>query len=169
MRSFPTPGSMGVSGHRAGDRIRRPGDRAASGWEEPLAKEPAGAYQHSVRRPLLGRKLKGKSVREMQELGLSIDSAQGRYRSGTGAVGESKTENEVGCRRGVALADGGRGDRCHDPDVASNSFCVPGYGQTCCHPDPLAVRRPQAACSARGSVGWPPRTHAAGVSSARGR
>ena len=34
------------------------------GWEEPLAKEPAGVYKHSGGRPLLGRKLKGKSVRE---------------------------------------------------------------------------------------------------------
>jgi len=41
------------------------------GWEEPLAKEPAGVYRHSDGRPLLGRKLKGKSVREMKELGLT--------------------------------------------------------------------------------------------------
>ena len=40
------------------------------GWEEPLAREPAGVYQHSDGRPLLGRKLKGKSVREMRDLGL---------------------------------------------------------------------------------------------------
>ncbi|MEV0800084.1 TRIC cation channel family protein [Kribbella sp. NPDC050281] len=42
------------------------------GWEEPLAKEPAGVYQHSDGRPLLGRKLKGKSVREMKDLGLTV-------------------------------------------------------------------------------------------------
>jgi uncharacterized membrane protein YeiH len=41
------------------------------GWEEPLATEPAGVYQHSDGRPLLGRKLKGKSVREMRDLGLA--------------------------------------------------------------------------------------------------
>jgi hypothetical protein len=40
------------------------------GWEEPLAKEPTGVYKHDDGRPLLGRKLKGKSVREMESLGL---------------------------------------------------------------------------------------------------
>ena len=29
------------------------------GWEEPLAKEPAGVYLHSDGRPLLGRKIAG--------------------------------------------------------------------------------------------------------------
>ena len=43
------------------------------GWEEPLAKEPAGVYIHDDGRPLLGRKLQGKSVREMRSLGLTID------------------------------------------------------------------------------------------------
>ena len=43
------------------------------GWEEPLAKEPAGVYRHSDGRPLLGRKLAGKSEREMKDLGLAID------------------------------------------------------------------------------------------------
>lgn len=45
------------------------------GWEESLAKEPAGVYQHSDGRPLLGRKLKGKSVREMRDLGLLAEDA----------------------------------------------------------------------------------------------
>ena len=40
------------------------------GWEEPLASEPAGVYEHSDGRPLLGRKLKGKSKRELRDLGL---------------------------------------------------------------------------------------------------
>jgi uncharacterized membrane protein YeiH len=40
------------------------------GWEEPLAKEPAGVYQHSDGRPLLGRKLAKKSLRELRDLGL---------------------------------------------------------------------------------------------------
>ena len=40
------------------------------GWEEPLASEPAGFYEHSDGRPLLGRKLKGKSKRELRDLGL---------------------------------------------------------------------------------------------------
>jgi hypothetical protein len=44
------------------------------GWEEPLAKEPAGVYRHSDGRPLLGRKLKDKSVREMRDLGLTDES-----------------------------------------------------------------------------------------------
>ena len=44
-------------------------------WEEPLAKEPAGVYQHSDGRPLLGRKLKGKSRRELRDLGLLVEDA----------------------------------------------------------------------------------------------
>jgi hypothetical protein len=51
------------------------------GWEEPLAKEPAGVYRHSDGRPLLGRKIAGKSQRELRDLGLVIEkpasSAQG--------------------------------------------------------------------------------------------
>jgi len=47
------------------------------GWEEPLAKEPAGVYQHSDGRPLLGRKLSGKSVREMRDLGLAAEGPGG--------------------------------------------------------------------------------------------
>jgi uncharacterized membrane protein YeiH len=43
------------------------------GWEEPLAREPKGAYIHSDGRPLLGRKLKGKSQRELRDLGLLVD------------------------------------------------------------------------------------------------
>jgi hypothetical protein len=42
------------------------------GWEEPLAKEPAGVYQHSDGRPLLGRKIAGKSKRELKDLGLHV-------------------------------------------------------------------------------------------------
>ena len=44
------------------------------GWEEPLAKEPAGVYKHSDGRPLLGRKIAGKSQRELADLGLAIES-----------------------------------------------------------------------------------------------
>ncbi|MGZ4663483.1 MAG: trimeric intracellular cation channel family protein [Frankiaceae bacterium] len=44
------------------------------GWEEPLAREPAGVYRHSDGRPLLGRKLKHKSVREMRDLGLTDET-----------------------------------------------------------------------------------------------
>ena len=47
------------------------------GWEEPLAQEPVGVYQHSEGRPLLGRKLKGKSVREMKALGLTVSESGG--------------------------------------------------------------------------------------------
>lgn len=46
------------------------------GWEEPLAKEPTGVYQHSDGRPLLGRKLHGKSVRELRDLGLLVDDPE---------------------------------------------------------------------------------------------
>ncbi len=41
-------------------------------WEEPLAKEPKGVYIHDDGRPMLGRKLKGKSQREMAMLGLGM-------------------------------------------------------------------------------------------------
>jgi len=44
------------------------------GWEEPLAKEPAGVYQHSDGRPLLGRKIAGKSQRELHDLGLLVET-----------------------------------------------------------------------------------------------
>ena len=44
------------------------------GWEEPLAKEPAGVYQHSDGRPLLGRKIAGKSKRELKDLGLVVEN-----------------------------------------------------------------------------------------------
>jgi uncharacterized membrane protein YeiH len=44
------------------------------GWEEPLAKEPKGTYQHDDGRPLLGRKLKGKSTRELEDLGLTVET-----------------------------------------------------------------------------------------------
>ena len=44
-------------------------------WEEPLASEPKGVYKHSDGRPMLGRKLKGKSQRELRDLGLLVDGA----------------------------------------------------------------------------------------------
>jgi uncharacterized membrane protein YeiH len=43
------------------------------GWEEPLASEPAGVVKHSDGRPLLGRKLTGKSRRELRDLGLVVE------------------------------------------------------------------------------------------------
>ncbi len=45
------------------------------GWEEPLAREPKGVYIHSDGRPLLGRKLAGKSQRELHDLGLTVDES----------------------------------------------------------------------------------------------
>lgn len=42
-------------------------------WEEPLASEPTGTYKHDDGRPMLGRKLKGKSEREMRDLGLVVE------------------------------------------------------------------------------------------------
>jgi uncharacterized membrane protein YeiH len=42
-------------------------------WEEPLAREPKGVYQHDDGRPMLGRKIKGKSVRELRDLGLLVE------------------------------------------------------------------------------------------------
>jgi len=44
-------------------------------WEEPLATEPSGVYLHDDGRPMLGRKLKGKSEREMHELGLRVEES----------------------------------------------------------------------------------------------
>ncbi len=45
------------------------------GWEEPLAKEPSGVVVHGDRRPLLGRKLQGKSQRELRDLGLLVEDS----------------------------------------------------------------------------------------------
>ena len=45
------------------------------GWEEPLAKEPKGVYLHDDGRPLLGRKIAGKSARELKDLGLVVDDS----------------------------------------------------------------------------------------------
>ena len=42
-------------------------------WEEPLATEPTGVYLHNDGRPMLGRKLKGKSQRELRDLGLLVE------------------------------------------------------------------------------------------------
>jgi uncharacterized membrane protein YeiH len=47
-------------------------------WEEPLAAEPQGVYIHDDGRPPLGRKLKGKSKRELKMLGLTIDDELSR-------------------------------------------------------------------------------------------
>ena len=44
------------------------------GWEEPLAKEPRGVYRHDDGRPLLGRKIAGKSQRELRDLGLVVEN-----------------------------------------------------------------------------------------------
>ena len=46
-------------------------------WEEPLAKEPTGVYKHDDGRPMLGRKLKDKSKRELDYLGLSVHKDEG--------------------------------------------------------------------------------------------
>ena len=48
-------------------------------WEEPLAKEPKGVYKHADGRPMLGRKLKDKSEREMHDLGLTVDAPGGGH------------------------------------------------------------------------------------------
>ena len=44
------------------------------GWEEPLAKEPKGVLKHDDGRPLLGRKIAGKSQRELRDLGLVVEA-----------------------------------------------------------------------------------------------
>ena len=43
------------------------------GWEEPLARGPKGLKVHADRRPLLGRKLSGRSQEELRMLGLAVD------------------------------------------------------------------------------------------------
>jgi uncharacterized membrane protein YeiH len=43
------------------------------GWEEPLAPEPKGIVVHPDKRPLLGRKLAGKSQEELRMLGLAVN------------------------------------------------------------------------------------------------
>jgi hypothetical protein len=48
-------------------------DQRSAGWEEPLAKEPEGVVIHGGRRPLLGRKLQGKSQRELRDPGLLVE------------------------------------------------------------------------------------------------
>jgi hypothetical protein len=60
------------------------------GWEEPLAREPAGVYQQSDGRPLLGCKLKGKSVREMRDLGLLVEDGD------ASPVADSKVKGDDG-------------------------------------------------------------------------
>jgi len=52
------------------------------GWEEPLAKEPKGVYMHTDGRPLLGRKIAGKSEREMRDLGLVVEPSDGAVSNG---------------------------------------------------------------------------------------
>lgn len=51
------------------------------GWEEPLAKEPAGVYKHGDGRPMLGRKIAGKSQRELRDLGLLVETEHSNQRS----------------------------------------------------------------------------------------
>lgn len=53
-------------------------------WEEPLATEPAGVYLHSEGRPQLGRKLAGKSQRELRDLGLVVDDGGQDTKGGAG-------------------------------------------------------------------------------------
>ena len=54
-------------------------------WEAPLAKEPKGVYKHDDGRPMLGRKLAGKSQRELHDLGLTVDNGEVVEGAGTTA------------------------------------------------------------------------------------
>jgi uncharacterized membrane protein YeiH len=63
------------------------------GWEEPLASEPSGVYRHSAGRPLLGRKLDDKSVRELHDLGLTVEN-------GHGSTSQRKVTTGATSRRG---------------------------------------------------------------------
>jgi uncharacterized membrane protein YeiH len=60
-------------------------------WEEPLAKEPSGVYLHSDGRPLLGRKLAGKSQRELRDLGLVVENGSTSQTAPTAATAGSTT------------------------------------------------------------------------------
>jgi uncharacterized membrane protein YeiH len=70
------------------------------GWEEPLAKEPAGVYKHDDGRPLLGRKIAGKSRRELHDLGLVVENGAGQtVENGAGqtvGAGTSSTPASAG-------------------------------------------------------------------------
>jgi uncharacterized membrane protein YeiH len=59
------------------------------GWEEPLATEPAGVHKHGDGRPMLGRKLAGKSQRELRDLGLEIENGQIVESTPTGVKAET--------------------------------------------------------------------------------
>jgi uncharacterized membrane protein YeiH len=61
------------------------------GWEEPLASEPAGVVKHTHGRPLLGRKLEGKSKRELHDLGLTVDDGKPTERDGSGTTTTHQT------------------------------------------------------------------------------
>jgi hypothetical protein len=61
------------------------------GWEEPLAKEPSGVYKHDDGRPLLGRKLAGKSQRELRDLGLVVEKSPGTTTDGVPTAGRAVT------------------------------------------------------------------------------
>ncbi len=68
-------------------------------WEAPLAKEPKGVYQHSDGRPLLGRKLAGKSQRELRYLGLTVAPETGSSAAsagGNGSTGSSPSPKTPG-------------------------------------------------------------------------
>ena len=79
------------------------------GWEAPLAKEPAGVYKHSDGRPLLGRKIAGKSRRELHDLGLTVehpDSASHAF--GQRIVERPHLRHAPGARQGLGTTPGGR-------------------------------------------------------------
>ena len=70
-------------------------------WEEPLAKEPKGVYIHDDGRPMLGRKLKGKSKREMAYLGLTVNDADGKdgaNHSERASANDRDRRDRRGCR-----------------------------------------------------------------------
>jgi uncharacterized membrane protein YeiH len=61
------------------------------GWEEPLATEPAGVYKHDDGRPLLGRKIAGKSQRELHDLGLVVENGAAATPARTPTVAGSRS------------------------------------------------------------------------------
>ena len=100
------------------------------GWEEPLAKEPSGVYQHSDGRPMLGRKLAGKSEREMRDLGLVVENGQVGEAQPTGAgepvsaAGQTGHPEPCRCVLGVEFTRG-------VPDSRSNDGLARARDQGC--------------------------------------
>ena len=77
------------------------------GWEAPLAKE-AGVYKHSDGRPLLGRKIAGKSRRELHDLGLTVEHPDSASHGSPADRERPHLRHAPGARQGLGTTPGGR-------------------------------------------------------------